>query len=598
MPRELRDFREIYCHDFEYKTPIGDPVVPHCLVAHELRSGRRIRLWRDQLSVPPYRLDQDCLYVSFNAAAELSCHLALGWPLPPSILDLSAEFRCSTNGLVLSDGLSLLGAMSYFKLDSISVAEKKEMRALAVRGGPFTENERRDLLAYCETDVIALPKLLGRMWDKINLPQALHRGRYMRALAIAEFNGTPIDTHMLRQLRGNWEQIKLDLIAEVDRNFGVYEGTRFSLNRFAVLLRRLGVRDWPITEVGRLSKSDETFKEMSRVYPALQPLRELNYTISKLRLERLAVGHDGRNRTQLWAFATKTSRNAPKATEYIFGPSTWLRSLIKPEDRDAVAYVDWSAQEYATSAVLSGDEEMIRSYLSGDPYLAFAKATGAIPKTATKQTHSQARDVYKLCCLGILYGMQAKGLATYSGQTVEVAERILESHRRLYRRFWEWTDEVLERALLRGFIQTCYGWRFRAPWKSNKPNPKHRKGVPIRTIRNFPVQATAAEMFRLACCLITEREVKVCALVHDAVLIEAPLAEIDGAVSTTRTAMAEASRAIFKGRLELRTDAKIFTDRYVDERGRAMWETVTRLLGQRRPVLASKHEQMGLGFWS
>ena len=143
MPRELRDFSEIWFYDFEYKTPVGDPVIPHCLVAHELCSGKRVRLWRDQLQVPPYRLDQDCLYVSYNAAAELSCHLALGWPLPPSILDLSAEFRCQTNGLILPDGLSLLGAMSYYKLDSISVVEKKEMRALAMRGGPFTEKEKK-----------------------------------------------------------------------------------------------------------------------------------------------------------------------------------------------------------------------------------------------------------------------------------------------------------------------------------------------------------------------------------------------------------------------------------------------------------------------
>ena len=53
-------------------------------------------------------------------------------------------------------------------------------------------------------------------------------------------------------------------------------------------------------------------------------------------------------------------------------------------------------------------------------------------------------------------------------------------------------------------------------------------------------------MFRLACCLITERGVRVCALVHDAVLIEAPLAEIEEAVSITRKAMAEASREISK----------------------------------------------------
>src|SRR5262245_6569656 len=287
MPRELRDFREIRSLDFEYRALRGEHVEPHCLVTHELRSGKRLRLWRDQMSSPPYRLDPDCLFMCFNAAAELSCHLTLKWPLPINILDLYVEFRCLTNGLILPDGRGLLGAMSYFKLDALSVAEKNEMRELAMRGTPFTAQEKKDLLAYCEKDVVALPKLLGKMWRMINLPQALHRGRFMRAVAIAEYNGTPIDVDTLRQLRKNWNGIKLDLITQVDQKFQVYEGTRFSLERFAALLNRLGIRDWPRTDIGRLSKSDATFKEMARAYPGLQPLRELNYTISKLRLEKL-----------------------------------------------------------------------------------------------------------------------------------------------------------------------------------------------------------------------------------------------------------------------------------------------------------------------
>src|SRR5262245_5199309 len=142
---ELRDFQRIYVYDFEFQTPPGNPVIPHCLVAHELKSGKRIRLWADQLSVPPFPLDWKTLFVTFNAAAELSCHLALGWPLEKWVLDLSAEFRCHTNGLVLPDGQGLLGALSYYKLNSISAVEKDEMRGLAIRGGPFTETEKKGL---------------------------------------------------------------------------------------------------------------------------------------------------------------------------------------------------------------------------------------------------------------------------------------------------------------------------------------------------------------------------------------------------------------------------------------------------------------------
>jgi len=481
---------------------------------------------------------------------------------------------------MLPDGLGLLGALSYFGLDSISVAEKTEWRNLAIRGAPFTEQEKIGLIAYCEQDVVALPKLLGRMIDRINLSQALHRGRYQRAIAHMEWNGIPIDTERLKLFRDHWDDIKLGLIEEVDSDFHVYEGTTFKLDRFALLLHKLGIKNWPLTNVGRLSKSDESFKEMCVAYPKLRPLKELNFTLTKLRLERLAVGADGRNRTPLWAFGTKTGRNTPKASEFIFGQAAWLRSLIKPNDGCALAYIDWSAQEFAIAAVLSGDPEMIQNYLSGDPYLAFAKAAGAVPQRATKQSHPQARAAFKQCALAVLYGMHAEGFATYSGQSLEAAEAILEAHRRVYRQFWIWSDRVVELALLRSWIQTSCGWRFRAPWKPSKPDPKHRTGIPIRTIQNFRVQATAAEMFRWACCLMIERGVRVCAPLHDAVLIEAPVGEIDHWVSVARAAMAQASRDIFRGKLELRTDARIFTDRFIDERGGTIWETVNKLAGE------------------
>jgi hypothetical protein len=45
---------------------------------------------------------------------------------------------------------------------------------------------------------------------------------------------------------------------------------------------------------------------------------------------------------------------------------------------------------------------------------------------------------------------------------------------------------------------------------------------------------SCAEMLRIACCLATERGVSVCAPVHDALVIEAPVDQIDDAVTTTR----------------------------------------------------------------
>jgi len=61
------------------------------------------------------------------------------------------------------------------------------------------------------------------------------------------------------------------------------------------------------------------------------------------------------------------------------------------------------------------------------------------------------------------------------------------------------------------------------------------------------MQANGAEMLRLACCLATERGVEVCAPVHDAVLICAPLDRLDADIAGMRAAMAEASRIVLKG---------------------------------------------------
>ena len=101
---------------------------------------------------------------------------------------------------------------------------------------------------------------------------------------------------------------------------------------------------------------------------------------------------------------------------------------------------------------------------------------------------------------------------------------------------------------------------------------------------NYPMQANGAEMLRLACCLATEQGLSVCAPVHDAILIEAPLGEIERHVAALQACMREASRHVLGG-LELGSDAKIvrWPGRYVDQRGEVMWETVTRLLREAAP---------------
>jgi DNA polymerase-1 len=283
-------FRRIWCIDFEYIAPVGENPQPVCLVAKEIGTGRLIRLWQDQLGPkPPFEIDNDTLIVAYYAPAEVSCFLALGWPVPTRIIDLYAEFRRETNALAVPEGRGLLAALSRHRIAGITSEEKKSGRDLVMRGGPWTDSERREILDYCETDVICLPPLLGAMLPGIAptpqaLGQALLRGRYTAAVARMERTGVPIDVETLTAVRDDWESIKDDLIREVDAAYGVFEQGSFKSGLFAKYLADHSI-PWPKTETGRLQLDQDTFRDQAKVYPELAPLRELRHSLSELRIE-------------------------------------------------------------------------------------------------------------------------------------------------------------------------------------------------------------------------------------------------------------------------------------------------------------------------
>jgi hypothetical protein len=302
----LDSFREVVVVDSEFTAAAGNRQEPVCFVARELRSERRFRVWRDQFGpAPPYATGPEVLFVAYYASAELGCYRVLDWPMPERILDLFTEFRARTNGLDTPAGNGLLGALAYFGLDGMGADENQEMRALILRGGPWSEDERAAILNYCEGDVEALERLLPAMLSKLDLPRALLRGRYMAAVAAMEHVGPPIDVPLLDLFRRHWPEIQDRLIAEIDAGYGVFEGRTFRQDRFAQWLAAEGI-PWPRLDSGKLDLSDDAFRQQARAYPSVSPLRELRSSLSDLRLNDLAVGQDGRNRTMLSAFRSRT----------------------------------------------------------------------------------------------------------------------------------------------------------------------------------------------------------------------------------------------------------------------------------------------------
>ncbi len=570
-------FEEIWLVDFEYRSDKGENPDPVCKVARELRTGRTIRMRQQELKQQkrcPFRLDSRTLYVSYYAIAEISCHLELGWELPSNLLDLFAEFRCRTNGLELRQGSGLLGSLAFFDLPAIESAQKEAIINLILNQQTWSEDETQKILDYCESDVHSLVSLTQKMSDEIDLLRAPLRGEFMKAMAEIERRGIPIDTELMKTLEDRKSLIRDRLIKSVNEVFPFFEDGVFkkeNLERF-VQSRNLA---WPRYKSGALQCDDETFKAMGTIYgEPLLLLREARSLLSKMRTNSLSVGTDGRNRCGLSAFRSITSRNQPSSSQFIFGQPAWLRSLIRPLKGRALAYIDWAQQEFAIAAALSRDAAMLAAYSAGDPYLAFAKQTGAIPQDGTKESHKRERELFKACILAVQYGMAASTLAARINQPKYVAEKLLRLHKQTYPEFWKWSDAAVDYAMSVGEIKTTYGWRLNV-------TKKLQKEINTRSLRNFPMQANGAEMMRLATIFATRAGVEICAPVHDAFLIEADEDDINESVWAMQDAMAEASRTVLDG-VELRTDVKVVWagERYEDPRGANVWDKISDLVSK------------------
>jgi hypothetical protein len=582
IPAELQacGVRKIVFADFEFYDEDGEQPKPCCVVASEHPADTLHSVWLEGQRCPraPFPTGPGVMLVAYFATAEMNCFLALNWEPPEFVIDLFPEFRILTNGRYLEHGNGLLGAATYFGLNGIASAQKDAMRARILKGPPFTSEEKWAILKYCQGDIDNLPQLFGKlMCDATQYVPAIWRGAFVKALAGAEFTGIPIDVETYRDLVAHWPTLQSQLIARVNCAIPVFEGEHLRIALFQEWLADHQLSgDWPLTPSGAPSLDDDTLKEMGERYPEIRQLREVRQLQAQMRTLKLTIGPDHRNRTLLSPFGSKTGRNTPKASQYIFGQPHCLRHLVRPAPGLALAYIDWSCQEFAIAAALSGDPKMLEAYRSGDPYLGLARFAGAVPADATKATHPQPRELFKTCTLGSQYGITTWGLGARLGDARQ-AKDLLRDHRRVFHVYWEWTSATLDFAQLKGYLVTTFGWRI------------DTLNTNLRTLQNFLMQANAAEMLRIAMVYAMEMGVQVIAPVHDAFLIQAPESEIDRHVALMQEAMEIASRIVLDG-FPLRSEVQQvirYPDRFVDEKGAETWRWLLESLGRLKAAAAA-----------
>jgi hypothetical protein len=373
------------------------------------------------------------------------------------------------------------------------------------------------------------------------------------------------------------QESKFAVIGELLRQFDPSYGSddpiytpdgKWSYERFERWLMSIGVTAWPRLASGRLDLDGDAFRMMYHV-PGVEELHALRDTLRVIVGANLPIGHDARNRPNLFPFGTATGRNAHRRS--LYNAHAGMRSfIIFPPDRIGL-YLDWRTQEVAVAAALSGDPALLDAYRGGDVYHTLARNSGLTddpdPKH-WKDNNQPMRQRMKALQLGINYGMGVPSLAKGLDRHPLIASNLIEFHRRAYPRFWTWREEQVQSAMLARRCETIFGWPLHLTTSPNK-----------RTLYNFPVQGGGAEMLRLAAWRLCEAGFVPNMLVHDGILFEL---ENQEQVAQAVDIMRSAGRDVCHG-LEVGVDVDQRLEhgaRYQDKRPMAkkMWATIMHAL--------------------
>jgi DNA polymerase-1 len=588
-------FRRTVVLDFEYEIEGGGLPRVLCMVAdvldENLQHVRTIRLWRGDFGKsPPFDIGPDTLVVGYSLWAEMTCFLQLGWQFPVHLFDQHTAYLATSNILLPYDPdetrkkplKSLPAACRAYGIDGWEDIDKGTI-STDIGEGRWRLHGRAVVLAYCEEDVHMSVQLLRRQLtgyqrrEPANVSRVLHWSNYSaKTVSRIQARGMPIDMTLWNAVQENKPAIVSALLRKFDPSYGdeepIYTADgRWSDSRFECWLAKVGVHEWPWLNSGKIQIDGDAFKLMYGAHPAIEGLHALRDSLGVIVRAKLPIGSDGRNRPSLFPFGTATGRNAQARS--LFNAHAGMRSfMLFAEDATAV-YLDWRTQEVGVAAARSGDTALMESYLSGDIYHRLALMCGITTDTDAKRwkkDNPEQRQMMKALQLGMSYGMGVRSLAKGLQRHRMIASEVIIRHKRQYPRYWEWREDMVQRAMLARKIESeLDGWPLHLSTSPNK-----------RTLFNFPMQSGGAEMLRLAADRLCDAGLIPSMLVHDGILLELQNSEqVEHAAEIMRVAGTEACGGLEIG-ADIDFDQRVSGRRFRDKRNvaQAMWATVMGVL--------------------
>lgn len=219
-----------------------------------------------------------------------------------------------------------------------------------------------------------------------------------------------------------------------------------------------------------------------------------------------------------------------------------IRGAFVADKGSKIISADYSQIELRLIAEISGEENMIKAFQDGEDI--HASTAAKLFKIAIEEVSKTQRSQAKTVNFGIIYGQGAFALADQTGLSRKEAKELIDSYYETYPKLKEFMAEQVQKARELGYVETILG-RKRHLKDINSNNFVVRAHAERNAV-NAPIQGSAADIIKIAMIKIDNEldiqnlKTKMLLQVHDELLFESPIDEVENASKLIKTEMESA----------------------------------------------------------
>jgi len=424
----------------------------------------------------------------------------------------------------------------------------------------FNDIEIEQAAPYAAEDADITLQLHQTLWpqlEAISSLLAVYRSLEMPLLPVLnalERNGVNIDIWMLQQQSDELAH-KIDgfqqqawAIAEEEFNLGSPKQLGTILyEKLELPILKKTPKGQPSTAESVLQDLADDGYELPQVIMSYRSLSKLKSTYTD-RLPEQVNKSTGRVHTSYHQAVTATGRlsssdpnlqNIPIRSE----EGRKIREAFVAPEGYTILAADYSQIELRIMAHLSQDPGLLKAFAAGEDIHRHTAAE--IFGVALDEVTDDQRRSAKAINFGLIYGMSAHGLSKQLGIDRGQAADYMNTYFERYPGVKNYMNTTRDQAKLDGYVETLFGRRLYLP-EINSSNGMRRQYAE-RTAINAPMQGTAADIIKRAMIAIqswlnTEpTDIRMIMQVHDELVFEVPMEQIDSAQKTIEDYMVKAA---------------------------------------------------------